>query len=166
MPSDLTLLFKALITMEGLARSYDPDFHIVDHLEPLLRRVLAERYRPKAMLARGRSAVNEVVNAVGSVPRDVVRLIREARRGKLRVDVDVKRLERLSRHLDATVDRLTVGILTASLVIGSAIVMNVPDSPQVLGIPVLTVIGFAGYIVAFLNSAWIIFGMWRESKRE
>lgn len=166
MPSDLTLLFKALITMEGLARQYDPDFHIVDHLEPLLKRVLAERYRPHALLARSRSAVAQAFEAVGSVPRDIARLVREARRGKLRVDVDVKRLERVSRHLDATVDRLTMGILTASLVIGSAIVMNVPEGPDVFGIPVLAVIGFAGYTVAFLNSAWIIFGIWRESKRE
>ncbi len=166
MPSDLTLLFKALITMEGLARQYDPDFHIVDHLQPLLRRVLVERYQPRALFNRGRSAVNEALEAVGSVPRDIARLVREARRGKLRVDVDVKRLERISRHLDATMDRLTVGILTASLVIGSSIVMNVPDSPEVLGMPILTAIGFAGYITAFLNSAWIIFGIWRESKRE
>jgi ubiquinone biosynthesis protein len=166
MPSDLTLLFKALITMEGLARQYDPDFHIVDHLEPLLKRVLTERYQPRALLARGRSAMTQAFDAVGSVPRDIARLIREARRGKLRVDVDVKRLERVSRHLDATVDRLTMGILTASLVIGSAIVMNVPEGPDVFGIPVLAVIGFAGYTVAFLNSAWIIFGIWRESKRE
>jgi ubiquinone biosynthesis protein len=166
MPSDLTLLFKALITMEGLARQYDPDFHIVDHLQPLLRRVLTERYKPRALLNRGRAAVSEALEAVGSVPRDLARLMREARRGKLRVDVDVKRLERISRHLDATVDRLTVGILTASLVIGSSIVMNVPDSPEVFGIPVLTTIGFAGYLTAFVNSAWIIFGIWRESKRE
>jgi ubiquinone biosynthesis protein len=166
MPSDLTLLFKALITMEGLARQYDPDFHIVDHLEPLLKRVLTERYQPRALLARGRSAMTQAFDAVGSVPRDIARLIREARRGKLRVDVDVKRLERVSRHLDATVDRLTMGILTASLVIGSAIVMNVPEGPDVFGIPVLAVIGFAGYTVAFVNSAWIIFGIWRESKRE
>jgi ubiquinone biosynthesis protein len=166
MPSDLTLLFKALITMEGLARQYDPEFHIVDHMEPLLRRVLTERYRPAALLERGRAVMSEAIDAVGSVPRDIARLVREARRGKLRVDVDVKRLERVSRHLDATVDRLTMGILTASLVIGSSIVMNVREGPEVFGVPVLTVIGFAGYLVAFLNSAWIIFGIWRETKRE
>jgi ubiquinone biosynthesis protein len=152
--------------MEGLARQYDPDFHIVDHLQPLLARVLTERYRPAALLDRGRTLVSEAIDAVGSVPRDVARLVREARRGKLRVDIDVKRLERVSRHLDATMDRLTMGILTASLVIGSSIVMNVREGPEVFNVPVLTVIGFAGYLVAFLNSAWIIFGIWRESKRE
>src|SRR5262249_52418043 len=40
LPADLSLMFKALITLEGLARQYDPDFHIVDHLVPLLRRTL------------------------------------------------------------------------------------------------------------------------------
>jgi ubiquinone biosynthesis protein len=49
-------------------------------------------------------------------------------------------------------------------VIGSAIVMNVPDSPTFLGIPVLTAVGFMGYVVAFLNSVWIIVGMWRSGK--
>ena len=41
MPSDLTLMFKALITMEGLGRQYDPDFHVLDHLTPLVRAAIA-----------------------------------------------------------------------------------------------------------------------------
>ena len=58
--------------------------------------------------------------------------------------------------------------MTASLVIGSAIVMNVPapNSPQLFGVSLLTLIGFAGYLVAFVNSVWIIFGIWRESRRQ
>jgi ubiquinone biosynthesis protein len=102
------------------------------------------------------------------VPRDLARLVREARRGKLRVDVDVKRLDRFSKQLDSTLGRLTMGIMTASLVIGSAIVMTVPipDGPRLFGVPVLTVLGLVGYIVAFLNSSWIIFTMWRSSKRD
>ena len=31
LPSDLTLMFKALITLEGLGRQYDPDFQISAH---------------------------------------------------------------------------------------------------------------------------------------
>ena len=56
LPADLTLMFKALITMEGLGRQYDPGFHIVEHLTPLLRSVIVERYRPGEMARRGRSA--------------------------------------------------------------------------------------------------------------
>jgi ubiquinone biosynthesis protein len=165
LPADLTLMFKTLITLEGLGRQYDPGFHIVDHLAPLLRGVLRERYHPDQLVTRGRSAFSEFFTLVGSVPRDLARLLREARRGKTRIDVDVRRLDSFGQQLDETLDRVTMGIMTASLVIGSSIVMTVPEGPKVLGVPVLLVIGFAGYLVAFCNSVWVIYGIWRSTKR-
>jgi ubiquinone biosynthesis protein len=165
LPADLTLMFKALITMEGLGRQYDPEFHIVEHLTPLLRRVLIERYHPREVSRRGRSAAAEFFNVVGSVPRDVARLVREARRGKTRIDLDLKRLDNFGQQLDDTLDRVTVGIMTASLVIGSAIIMTVQGGPTILGIPVLGAIGFAGYALAFVNSVWVIYGIWRSTRK-
>jgi ubiquinone biosynthesis protein len=165
LPADLTLMFKALITMEGLGRQYDPDFHIIEHLAPLLRQVLRERYRPDAIVGRSRSAFEEFMNVVASVPRDIARLTRDARRGKARIDLDIRRLDSFGDQLDKTLDRVTVGIMTASLVIGSSIVMTVTGGPTFLGIPVLLVIGFVGYAIAFVNSLWVLYGIWRQSKR-
>jgi ubiquinone biosynthesis protein len=164
LPSDLSLMFKALITLEGLGRQYDPEFHIVDQLTPLLRSALSERYQPGELARRGRGAFNDMLNLVSSVPRDFARLLREARRGKTRIDLDLKRLDSFGRQLDRTLDRVTMGIMTASLVIGSAIVLTVEGGPRVLGVPVLPVLGLAGYLAAFLNSLWIIYGIWRSGR--
>ena len=165
LPTDLTLMFKALITLEGLGRQYDPEFQVSGHLTPWLRRALRERHQPREIVRRGRSAVNEMVSVMGSIPRDLARILREARRGRVRVDLDLKRLDSFGRQLDRTLDRATVGILTASLVIGSSIILTVRDSPAVFGIPVLPVLGLFGYVLAFLNSLWIIYGIWRSGKQ-
>jgi ubiquinone biosynthesis protein len=164
LPPDLSLMFKTLITLEGLGRQYDPDFHIVHHLTPLVKRALAERYQPGALVRRGRGVMDEFFNVVSSVPRDVARLLREARRGKTRIDLDLKRLDSFGHQLDRTLDRVTVGIMTASLVIGSAIVLTVEGGPRLLGIPVLPLLGLLGYVAAFLNSVWIIYGIWRSGR--
>ena len=164
LPSDLSLMFKTLITLEGLGRQYDPDIHIVSHITPLVRRALAERYQPSEIVRRGRGALRELFELLGTVPRDVARLLREARRGKLRVDLDLKRLDGFGRQLDRTLDRVTVGIMTASLVIGSAIVLTVRDGPEFFGIPVLPALGLFGYLLAFLNSLWIVYGIWRSGR--
>ena len=164
LPSDLSLMFKALITLEGLGRQYDPEFHIINHLTPLVKSALAERYQPGQIARRGRAAVSEFMNVVGGVPRDLARLLREARRGKTRVDLDLKRLDSFGQRLDRTLDRVTVGIMTASLVIGSAIVITVHEGPVILGIPVFPAIGFLGYVLAFLNSLWIFYGIWRSGR--
>jgi ubiquinone biosynthesis protein len=164
LPSDLSLMFKTLITLEGLGRQYDPEFHIVSHLTPLVKQALAERYQPRELMRRGRGAMDEFFNVVSSVPRDMARLLREARRGKTRIDLDLKRLDSFGRQLDRTLDRVTMGIMTASLVIGSAIVLTVEGGPRVLGVPLLPVLGLAGYLMAFLNSVWIIYGIWRSGR--
>ena len=164
MPPDLLLVFKAMITMEGLGRQYDPDFHIVDHLAPLLRRAIAKRYRPAGLLRQGRNAAGQFVDLVSSIPRDLGRLLRDARRGKTRIDLDIKRLDTFGKQLDRSIDRATMGIMTASIVIGSSIVMTVQGGPQVFGMPVLTILGFFGYALAFINSLWVIIGMWRSGR--
>jgi len=163
-PSDLALMFKAIITMEGLGRQYDPDFQVVDHLQPLLRQARMERYQPEALIARGRNALTDFLEVVGSVPRDLSRLLRDARRGKTRIDLDLKRLDQFGTRLDRTIDRATVGILTASVVIGSSIVMTVQGGPTIIDVPLYTMLGLGGYLVAFCNSVWIIFGIWRSRK--
>jgi ubiquinone biosynthesis protein len=164
LPSDLSLMFKTLITLEGLGRQYDPDFHIINHLTPLVKSALAERYQPGELMRRGRGVMSEFVNVVSSVPRDLARFLREARRGKTRIDLDLKRLDSFGRQLDRTLDRVAVGILTASLVIGSAIVLTVRDGPSIWGIPVLPVLGLLGYILAVINSLWIVYGIWRSGR--
>ena len=42
-PPDLTMLFKALITLEGLGRQLDPDFQIMNHLTPFVKKVIMDR---------------------------------------------------------------------------------------------------------------------------
>jgi ubiquinone biosynthesis protein len=165
MPSDLLLMFKAMITMEGLGRQYDPDLHVIEHLTPILRRAIAERYKPSGLVSRGRNALGQVVNLMSSMPRDLSRLLRDARRGKIRVELDLKRLDTISKQLDRTIDRATMAIMTASIVIGSSIVMTVQGGPQLFGMPILTILGLLGYMVAFLNSCWVIIGIWRSGKR-
>ncbi len=161
LPSDMSLLFKALITLEGLGVQLDPNFHMVDHLTPFVRKVIFARYQPEVLLRRGKHGAVELLHVLTGLPRDLLRLMREARRGRLRIDLDLRRLEQFGYQLDATANRITMGILTASLVIGSAIVMTVQAGPKIMG---MSFFGIAGFLLAFINSVWIVFSIWRSGK--
>ena len=165
LPPDLTLMFKALISLEGLGRQYDPEFRLVDRVRPFLDRALSERYQPVVALRRGQATLANAFGLVTTVPRDLARLIKDARRGRMRVDLDLKRLDSFGDRLDNTIDRVTIGIMTASLVIGSSIVMTVGSGPTLFGVPVLTLLGLLGYLIAFVNSLWIILSIWRSGRR-
>jgi len=161
LPPDLTLLFKALITLEGFGHQLDPDFHMVDNLTPFVARVVEARYSPQALARRARSGLREMGEILVGLPRDIARLFRQARRGRLRIDLDLKRLDHFGLQLNNAANRLTMGILTASLVIGSSIIMTVHGGPEVFGLPLF---GLLGFIVAFFNSIWIVVGIWRSGR--
>jgi ubiquinone biosynthesis protein len=161
LPADLTLLFKALISLEGLGMQLDPGFHMVDHMTPFVERIVAERMRPSALWARGRHGLKEALDLFAGLPRDFGRLLRQARRGRMRIELDLKRLDHFGQQIDHSVTRLTMGVLTASLVVGSSIVLTLERGPMLFGLPLLGVLGFA---VAFVNSVWILWSMWRAGK--
>jgi ubiquinone biosynthesis protein len=158
------LLFKALISLEGLGRQYDPEFRLIERIKPILDRAASERYQPLEALRRGQATVSDFLGLLASMPRDIARLIKDARHGRLRVDLDLKRLDSFGDRLDSAIDRATVGIMTASLVIGSSIAMTVREGPTVFGISVLTIIGLLGYLIAFVNSLWVILSIWRSGR--
>jgi ubiquinone biosynthesis protein len=161
LPADLILLFKTLITLEGLGQQLDPEFHMIDHVTPFVERIIQQRYTPGALFARGRKSVREALEVVADLPRDLRHLLRDARRGRMKIDLDLKRLDHFGHQLDSASNRLTMGILTASLVVGSSIIMTVEGGPQLFGLPLF---GLLGFLIAFFNSLWIIFSIWRSGK--
>jgi len=161
LPADLTLLFKTLITLEGLGQQLDPEFHMIDHVTPFVERIIHQRFTPQALLARGRKSLRETLEVLADVPRDLRTLLRDMRRGRVKIDLDLKRLDSFGQQLDRASNRLTMGILTASLVVGSSIIMTVQGGPQLLGLPFF---GLLGFLIAFFNSLWILFSIWRSGK--
>ncbi|AAZ96947.1 probable ubiquinone biosynthesis protein [Thiobacillus denitrificans ATCC 25259] len=161
LPADLTLLFKTLITLEGLGQQLDPEFHMIDNVTPFVESVIKERYTPQALFVRGRKSVREALEVAADLPRDLRHLLRDMRRGRVKVDFDLKRLDHFGHQLDSAASRLTMGILTASLVVGSSIIMTVKGGPELFGLPFF---GLVGFLIAFFNSVWIVLSIWRSGK--
>lgn len=161
MPSDLTLLFKALITLEGLGRQLDPDFHLIEYIDPFVRRVIQDRYQPKAVARRAQRGIAGAIAAITGLPDDLARLLRDARRGRLTIELDLKRLDRFGHQLDHSANRLTIGVVTAALIVGSSIVMTVRGGPELFGLPLF---GLLGFVIAGLNSLWLIWSIRRSNK--
>ena len=161
LPADLSMLFKALITLEGFARQLDPDFKLIEHLSPFVRHIIMSRYTPKAIAGRSGRSMLDLLGMIGNLPRDMVRLVKGMRRGKFHIDIDVKRLDHFGYQIDKSANRLTMGIVTGCLIIGSSIVMTVQAGPTMFGLPLF---GFLGFMAAFFNSIWIILSIWRAGK--
>ena len=160
-PPDLTMLFKALITLEGLGRQLDPDFQIVGHLTPFVKKIIIDRYMPANLYKRGKRGAANVLDALTGLPRDVSQVLREAGRGRLRLNLELKRLDHFGHQLDHSTNRLTLGLITAALIVGSSIVMTVKGGPTLFGLPAF---GFMGFFLAFVIGIMLLISVWRSGR--
>jgi len=163
LPSDLALLVKAFITLEGLGRSLDPDFNMAATALPKLDSVLRKRYTAPAIAARGWRALAEMGSLLAALPGDFSRLLRAARRGRMEIRIEVVSLKRVGNQIDRASNRLSIGLIVAALIIGSSIVMTVPRGPMLFGLPTFGVLGFLGAIV---GGIWLIVSIWRTRHDE
>lgn len=161
MPPDLALLFKVFITLEGLGRTLDPEFDMVSEATPFLKRAMLARYQPDVLMKKGWKNMVEFAELLSSLPRDLRRLLQSARRGTLEMNVDITRLDKFGHELDRAASRLTVGLITAAMIIGTSIVMTVEGGPTMFGLPLLGLLGFLG---AGIGGVWLLISIWRSGR--
>ncbi len=72
-PSDMMLLIRALVTLEGVGRDLDPHFNLAEHLAPYVQQLVRERYNPRKMISRfldDAQTMASVLRAADSTGRD------------------------------------------------------------------------------------------------
>ena len=163
LPSDLALLIKAFVSLEGMGRGLDPGFHVVTHATPLLRQVVRAGYSPKALLTRGGKTLLRALSLAEKLPHDLSRLLRNARRGQVHVNLELAHLKRVGDQINQAANRLSMALVIAALVVGSSIVMNVQGGPSVLGLPLF---GFLGFVGAVLGGLWLLLAIWRSDRSD
>ena len=161
LPSDLALLIKAFISLEGMGRGLDPGFHMATEATPLLRQVVRARYQPKALATRGWQTFSRALALAGQLPHDLSRLLRNARRGRVQVAIELAHLKRVGDQLDRAANRLAMALVIAALIIGSSIVMTVKGGPTLFGLPAF---GFLGFMGAMAGGVWLVRAIWRSSR--
>ena len=163
LPPDLALVIKAFLTLEGFGRQLDPGFDMATEAKPWLERVLLRRFAPSVLARRGRRGLAGMLELGADLPRDLRRLLRAARGGRLGARIDIPTLDAFGDRIDRAASRLTMGVITAALIIGSSIVMNSVGGGA--RNQWLMALGVAGFVGAAALGVWIVYSIWKGAHR-
>ncbi|WP_446716424.1 ABC1 kinase family protein [Bifidobacterium angulatum] len=152
-PSSITTVGRALITLEGLLDEFIPNVNMIqiisDHIASSESRETMVKKEAKSLAIEGRQALHSTLSAL----TELKHAMRMLTRGKLRVNMELVGSEEPFQQLSDMVNRLTMALIVVGLFIGSSIVYYAGIKPVVFGIPI---VGFMGYIVAFVLGCWIV----------
>lgn len=110
MPSDFTMMFKAIVTTEGLAKSIAPDIDPIELARPFIDQMVAERYssdRIKQLLLTDFQLLSKLAH---SLPRILPAILADIQDGKLAVGIAPATLK---AHHDAFAAHINIAVRAA-----------------------------------------------------
>lgn len=161
LPADLVILFKCLITLDGVIKQIDGEFELLSHAQNSIHNVLRQRFNTRTFWRHSKMQLHLLSQLINSLPQNLLQLNKRIQHGQLPVSINIQHIDKFNNQLDKVANRLTMGIVTAALIIGSSIVMNINAGPKIFG---LSFFGLIGYLLAFSNSLWVIWSIWRSGR--
>ena len=144
LPSELTLLGKTLLHLDEIGRTLDPEFDpnasVRRHTAELLQRRMLKNASPGNLA----STLLEAKDFAQKLPARVNRLLDMMAGNELRVRVDAIDEKLLIEGLHKIANRVALGLILAALIVGAALLMQVPTSFRILGYPGLAILFFFG----------------------
>ena len=154
LPSEFTMIAKAMLNLDRVVYTLDPNFDpnlvIRESASEILQQNMIKSIAPNNLL----SGVVDLKEFVEKVPTRVNRILDAVGNNELRFKVDAIDEKIVLEGLQKVANRITLGLVVASLIVGAAMLMRVETSFRIWGYPGLAMIFFliaaaAGLVLAF-----------------
>ena len=135
---DVYLLVKGIGQIEGIGRHLNPQLNIMQEIGKNAQEIMVKRMSPKYILEKGMGKVGEFSENWLTLPSDLKRLLEKIQNNELKHRHELVGFENFQK----IAERLIMGLVLSSLIIGSSILVLANMPPHINGISVLGILGF------------------------
>lgn len=141
-PSELSLLGKTLLNLEIVCSNLAPNLDIKTVVEGHLDQVMRDRMRQSMSPARLAGDLMDFQALVRDAPRKLSDLLGLLAENRLQVRVTGLEESHLMESLQKIANRITAGLVTAALIVASALLMRVEVGTTLFGYPAIAMVMF------------------------
>ncbi|HET9788064.1 MAG TPA: AarF/UbiB family protein, partial [Pyrinomonadaceae bacterium] len=142
LPAEFTMIAKALMNLDrvvyALDSNFDPNLIIRERANEILQQNILKSVAPTNLLA----GVVDLKEFAEKFPNRVNRILDAIGNNDLRFKVDAIDEKVVMEGLQKVANRITLGLIVASLIVGAAMLMRVETSFRIWGYPGLAMIFF------------------------
>ena len=156
-PPGYTMLFKAIMTSEGLAKDLIPELDPLEQFQPVLERAMVERFSPQRLSRDASMYLMSADYLLKRAPIIGAQMISDYETGRLNLPVMHQNTQEVERRADVRHNRLIGALVLGALTLAAVLSMNMP---QLLlgGVPLVT-LGL--YALSFGAGGWLLWAVLR-----
>ena len=155
MPTDFTMVFKAIVTTEGLAKSIAPDVDPIELARPFIEQMVAERYSPDRLKQTALADFHMLSRVLRSLPQQLPAVLSDIQEGKIAVGIapGTLRLQEDAARLSQRRALRTAISITCMLCGTYALALDLPGFVSI-GLPYLSAFFYGAALVGFVLARW------------
>ena len=162
LPTRYLLLDRAIATLGSVGVELYPDFNVFEVARPYARGLLIDRFTPQRIARRARRDAIAYAQIAREAPYQLHDLLEQVRDGQVEVGFVHKGLDQFLEQTQRVFNRLVIALVVVGGLIGSSLIGTfATGGPHVLGVNVISVIGFA---LSTLLGIWLFWGVVRSGR--
>jgi ubiquinone biosynthesis protein len=162
LPTRYVLLDKVIATVGSVGVELYPDFNVFEVARPYARSLMVDRFSPERVLKRANRDALEFALIARDLPHQVHETLELVRHGQIELGFVHKGLDNFMHKLDAIANRLVIALVTTGGLIGSSLIgIFAKAGPHLLGVNIISVVGF---ILSGVLGVWLLWGVVRSGR--
>jgi ubiquinone biosynthesis protein len=162
LPTRFLLLDRSIATLGSVGVELYPDFNVFEVARPYARSLMLERFSPRRVAARARKESLRLGQIALELPYQLHDTLEQVRDGQIEVGFVHKGLDDLMSKIDVVFNRLVIAMVVAGGLIGSSLIgIFAKAGPHLLGINIISVLGFA---LSGVLGIWLLWGVVRSGR--
>ncbi|HEY8316301.1 MAG TPA: AarF/ABC1/UbiB kinase family protein [Gaiellaceae bacterium] len=162
LPTRYLLLDRAIATVGSVGVELYPDFNVFEVARPYARGLMMERFAPQRVARRARRDAIRYAQVFAEAPFQWHDLMEQVRDGQVEVGFVHKGLDGFLEQMQQVFNRLVIALVVTGGLIGSSLIgIFAKAGPHILGVNVISVIGFA---LSTVLGLWLLWGVVRSGR--
>src|SRR5471032_290167 len=162
LPTRFVMLDKAIATLGSVGIELYPDFNVFEVAKPYARDLMVSRFTPRRVALRVRREGWKLTQMASDLPYQIHETLEQVRDGQIEVGFVHKGLDDLLAKLDTLFNRLVIALVVTGGLIGSSLIgIFAKNGPHVLGLHVVSVLGFG---LSSVLGVWLLWGVIRSGR--
>jgi ubiquinone biosynthesis protein len=141
------VLFKGLITADGVMRQLDPKFDLFNAAGPTVQRTMEARFSFGSFRKKLESIGTNLFSAASDLPTLVHLMLVRLKQGKMTVEIEIKGMDKLVHGIERAAARVAVALVVAAFSITLAPRLIDLGRPAVASVSVIVSIIGLGWLV-------------------
>ena len=161
-PSDLTMLGKTLLQLDEVGRILDPDFDPDAAIRRDSADIMAKRIGKDTTKGSVFSTLLDLRDFVTGLPVRLNKIMDAVTDKELELKVRALDVDSFMEGLQKVANRITSGLILASLIVGASLLMRVDTTWRLLGYPGLAILCF---LAAAAGGVWLLVNIVVQDRR-